>query len=68
MSWPRLFSLIISSFLFAATVRALDICLPTANDALLRPGGDADYFQPTVEGNVESGHVWVRPQQRPSFS
>jgi hypothetical protein len=55
MSWPRLFPLIVSSFTLAATARALDICLPTANDALLRPGGDADYFQPTVEGTVESG-------------
>ena len=55
MSWPRLFPLIISVFVFATTARALDICLPTANDALLRPGGDADYFQPTVEGTVESG-------------
>jgi hypothetical protein len=55
MSWPRLFPLIISTFILAATARALDICLPTSNDALLRPGGDADYFQPTVEGTVESG-------------
>ena len=55
MSWPRLFPLIVSSFTLAATARALDICLPTANDALLRSGGDADYFQPTVEGTVESG-------------
>src|SRR5216684_1762340 len=55
MNWPRLFPLIISVFVLAATARALNICLPTANDALLRPGGDADYFQPTVEGTVESG-------------
>jgi hypothetical protein len=55
MSWPRLFPLIISVFVLAATARALDICLPTANDALLRSGGDADYFQPTIEGTVESG-------------
>src|ERR1017187_10267542 len=55
MSWPRLFPLIVSSFTLAATARALDICLPTANEALLRSGGDADYFQPTVEGTVESG-------------
>jgi len=55
MSWQRLFPLVISAFVLAATARALDICLPTANDALLRPGGDADYFQPTVEGTVESG-------------
>ena len=39
----------------AATAQALDICLPTANDALLRPGHEAEFFQPTVEGTVESG-------------
>lgn len=55
MSWPRLFPLTISCFFLGASAQALDICLPTANDSLLRPGGDADYFQPTVEGNVESG-------------
>ena len=55
MSWSRLLPLLISSFILAATTRALDICLPTANDALLRPGADADFFQPTVEGTVESG-------------
>src|ERR1700675_197991 len=55
MSWRRFFSLSISSFIFAATARALDISLPTDNDALLRPGADADYFQPTVDGTVESG-------------
>ena len=33
----------------------MDVCLPTANDALLRPGHDADFFQPTVEGTAESG-------------
>jgi peptidoglycan LD-endopeptidase LytH len=55
MSPLRVFLLILSSFVLAATARALDICLPTANDALLRPGGDADFFQPTVEGTVESG-------------
>src|SRR5271154_1780304 len=55
MSWPRSFFLLIFSFVLAVNARALDICLPTANDALLRPGADADYFQPTVEGNVESG-------------
>ncbi|MCG3146649.1 MAG: hypothetical protein PCFJNLEI_00083 [Verrucomicrobiae bacterium] len=33
---------------------AVDLCLPTANDALLR-GRDADFYQPTVEGTVESG-------------
>src|SRR5271156_6765666 len=55
MNWPRFFYLILSSFVLAATARALDIGLPTANDALLRPGADADYFQPTVDGTVESG-------------
>jgi hypothetical protein len=55
VSWPRFFSLLVSSFVLSATARAFDISLPTANDALLRPGGDADYFQPTVDGTVESG-------------
>jgi hypothetical protein len=41
--------------LLPAAALALDICLPTGNDALLRPGSDADFFQPTVEGTVESG-------------
>jgi hypothetical protein len=54
MSWRRFFSLIIFSFFLAGTVRALDISLPTANDPLLRRGADADYFQPTVKGTVES--------------
>jgi len=45
----------VAGILVATTGLALDICLPTANDALLRPGGDADFFQPTVEGGVESG-------------
>lgn len=36
-------------------MRALDLCLPTANNALLRTGGDGDFFQPTIEGTVESG-------------
>jgi murein DD-endopeptidase MepM/ murein hydrolase activator NlpD len=35
--------------------RALDVCLPTANNALLRPGHDAEFFQPTVEGSTETG-------------
>jgi len=47
-------SLVLST-LSAATARALDLCLPTANDALLRPGAEADFFQPTVEGKTESG-------------
>jgi len=39
---------------------ALDIVLPTGNDALLRKR-EADFFQPTVEGTVESGKFgWVR--------
>lgn len=41
--------------LFATSARAFDLCLPTANDALLKPGRDAEFFQPTVEGTVESG-------------
>ncbi len=36
-------------------VYSLDLCLPTANDALLLQGRDAEFFQPTVEGTVESG-------------
>ena len=55
MSWLRVLLLIVSTVAFAATARAVDICLPTANDAVLRPDGDADFFQPTVEGTVESG-------------
>ena len=47
--------LLLLSLFFPAAVFALDICLPTANDALLRPGHDAEFFQPTVEGTVESG-------------
>jgi peptidoglycan LD-endopeptidase LytH len=35
--------------------RALDLCLPTANNAVLRPGHAAEFFQPTVEGTPESG-------------
>jgi hypothetical protein len=35
-------------------VLAFDLGLPTANDALLR-GRAAEFFQPTVEGTVESG-------------
>ena len=55
MNWPRPFPLIVSSLVLATTARALDLCLPTANDALLKPGQDADFFQPTIEGTVESG-------------
>ncbi len=39
----------------AAPAWALDLCLPTPNDALFRPGGAAAFYQPTVEGTVESG-------------
>ncbi len=34
---------------------AWDIGLPTGNDALLRPGGEAAFFQPTIEGTTVSG-------------
>jgi peptidoglycan LD-endopeptidase LytH len=47
--------ILMALFLAAAAARALDISLPTANDALLRTGHDAEFFQPTVEGTVESG-------------
>ena len=33
--------------------RGIDACLPTTNDALLRPGKEADFFQPTVDGGGE---------------
>lgn len=52
MSWCRTFVLVLF-FPFAA--HGLDLCLPTANNALLRPGHDAEFFQPTVEGDTESG-------------
>jgi peptidoglycan LD-endopeptidase LytH len=55
MRWASIVPLIVSTFTLAATAHAMDICLPTANDALLRPGGDVDFFQPTVEGTTESG-------------
>src|ERR1017187_3668389 len=55
MSRSRFLSLILFSFLSAVSARALDLCLPTANNALLKPGGDADFFQPTIEGTTESG-------------
>lgn len=38
-----------------AAGRAFDLGLPTTNDAVLKPGHDAEFFQPTVEGTVESG-------------
>lgn len=37
------------------TAPAIDVSLPTANHTLLQPGRDVDFFQPTVEGSVESG-------------
>lgn len=52
MTCPRF---LLAALLLAETASALDISLPTANDALLRPGRDADFFQPTVEGTAESG-------------
>jgi len=41
-------------WLVPAVAWPLDLCLPTGNDALLQ-GRDADFFQPTVGGEVESG-------------
>ena len=41
-------------WLVPAVAWPLDICLPTGNDALLH-GRESDFFQPTVEGTVESG-------------
>ncbi len=38
-----------------ALVAALLVSLPIANDALLRPGGDAEFFQSTIEGTTETG-------------
>src|SRR5580658_1484085 len=55
MSRLRVLLLIVASVAVGASARAVDLCLPTANDALLRPGADADFFQPTIEGTVESG-------------
>lgn len=55
MSWSRLLPLVLFSSLLTANAGALDLCLPTANNALLKPGGDADFFQPTIEGTTESG-------------
>jgi peptidoglycan LD-endopeptidase LytH len=55
MIWLRVLPSLIVSFGLVGAACALDISLPTANNALLRPGGDVDFFQPTVEGTVESG-------------
>ena len=55
MNWLRLLPVLFFSFLLTASTEALDLCLPTANNALLKPGGDADFFQPTIEGTIESG-------------
>lgn len=38
-----------------ALLAAILVSLPTANDALLKPGKDADFFQATIEGTTESG-------------
>ncbi len=38
-----------------ALVAALLVSLPTANNALLRTGGEAEFFQPTIEGTTETG-------------
>ena len=46
--------LLLLGLLLSAPAWALDLCLPTGNDALLR-ARDAEFFQPTVEGTVESG-------------
>jgi murein DD-endopeptidase MepM/ murein hydrolase activator NlpD len=54
MSWRRL----AIAWLWlgpAAAAAAWELGLPTANDAVLRPGGEAAFFQPTVTGAVESG-------------
>jgi hypothetical protein len=47
--------LLVVALVLAGPARALDISLPTANDALLHTGRDTDFFQPTVEDTVESG-------------
>jgi hypothetical protein len=55
MSGRRFVTLIVACLVFVATARAFDMCLPTANDALLRPGAEVEFFQPTVEGTTDSG-------------
>ena len=46
---------VIPVFFFAVAAHALELCLPTANLALLHPGHDAEYFQATIEGTTASG-------------
>ncbi|HUJ08701.1 MAG TPA: M23 family metallopeptidase [Verrucomicrobiae bacterium] len=55
MSRSRFLLLVLFGSLLNVNARALDLCLPTANNALLKPGHDAEFFQPTVEGTTESG-------------
>jgi hypothetical protein len=55
MSGRKFVTHIVACLVAAATARAFDLGLPTANDALLRPGAEAEFFQPTVEGTTESG-------------
>jgi len=49
------FVVVLLCLLIAGKTFALNLCLPTANDAVLHPGHDAEFFQPTVEGTTESG-------------
>jgi hypothetical protein len=44
----------LAALLLPLAVSATEISLPTGNDALLR-GRPADFYQPTIEGTVESG-------------
>src|SRR5690242_11768755 len=51
-------NLILAGFLTIgtnATVRTLDIGMPTANAFLFEPGGEEKFFQATVSGTWESG-------------
>jgi murein DD-endopeptidase MepM/ murein hydrolase activator NlpD len=52
MSWAR--RVVLFLLLVPAAAPALEVSLPTNNDALFR-GKDAEFFQPTVEGTIESG-------------
>jgi hypothetical protein len=53
---PLLRFFFVAGFLcFAAIAGAVDVCLPTANNALLKPGREAEFYQPTVEGTVQTG-------------